>query len=262
MNKNPMRYITIGFCALLLVVVVLLAYGGHRGSGGIVLAEAPSDGSGVEGSSGENHLNVVEISPKTVQPAIRTLSRPASYSRAQLVETFWSGGSGQSLSQVYVSGGSTRIDTQMADGSVRHMLIRSGEDPEDGQTPGGALVGVWYDDETEWKLLRGGPAAADLAERMLSYETVLELPPEDIAAAGYQELGGTYCIYVETAADEAGYVCRYWVSVENGLLYAAERSLDGELVYRFTAGPADSEPPEAALFLLPDGSSLEDSAPS
>ena len=92
---------------------------------------------------------------------------------------------------------------------------------------------------------------------MLTYEAVLELPVGDIAAAGYQELSGTYCIYVETAADPAGYVCRYWVSVENGLLYAAERSLDGELVYRFTAGQTESEPPEAALFLLPDGSALE-----
>ena len=244
-----MSYITVGFCALLVVVVVLLAYGGRRGSGGIVLPEAPSGG-GMEDPSGENHLNVVEISPETVQPAIRTLSRPASYSRAQLVETFWSGGSGQSVSQVSVSGGSTRIDTQLADGSVRHMLIAGG-----GQD--GALAAVWYDDEREWTLLRGGSAAADQAGRMLTYEAVLELPVGDIAAAGYQEPSGTYCIYVETAADPAGYVCRYWVSVENGLLYAAERSLDGELVYRFTAGQTESEPPEAALFLLPDGSALE-----
>ena len=68
MDKRRMSYITVGFCALLVVVVVLLAYGGRRGSGGIVLPEAPSGG-GMEDPSGENHLNVVEISPETVQPA-------------------------------------------------------------------------------------------------------------------------------------------------------------------------------------------------
>ena len=47
---------------------------------------------------------------------------------------------------------------------------------------------------------------------------------------------------------------RYWVSVADGLLYAAERTWNGGLVYRFTASPLDAELPEESLFLLPDGS--------
>ena len=59
---------------------------------------------------------------------------------------------------------------------------------------------------------------------------------------------------METAPDGSGYGERYWVSVADGLLYAAERTWNGGLVYRFTASPLDAELPEESLFLLPDGS--------
>ncbi len=242
-----MTYFTIGLGILLTVFVALMAYSSHRGSGGIVLPEVQEDGNGVEGPGGESSLNVVAISPETVQAAIRTLNRPVFYSRSQTVETYWSGGRGQSVSQVYASGGQTRIDTQLADGSVRHTLV-SGES--------GA---VWYDNERVWTPLRtaGQPLASDLAGRMLTYESVLELPVEEIAAADYRELDGVYCIYTEVMPDSEGYASRYWVSVVDGLLYAAERTQNGEMVYRFTAGQLDTEMPEEELFLLPDGSALE-----
>ena len=242
-----MTYFTMGLGILLLVFVLLMAYTSRSGSGGIVLPEVQADGSGTEGPGGESQLNVVEISPQTVQAAVRTLSRPASYSRSQTVETFWSGGSGQTAAQVYVSGGRTRIDAQLADGSVRHTLLA------------GEQAGVWYDSGKDWTLLRtaGQPGAADLTGRMLTYEAVLDLPAEQISAADYRERDGGYCIYVEVAPDGEGYASRYWISVADGLLHAAERTCDGELVYRFTAGETDTEPPEENLFLLPDGSALE-----
>ena len=244
MDKKRMTYMTIGFGILLLVVVILLVYGGSRRSGGIVLPETPVEASGVGSSGDDSRLNVIAISPETVQAAIRTLSRPAFYSRTQTVETFWSGGSGQAVYQVWASGGRTRLDTQMADGTVRHTLAANGE------------AAVWYDDEDEWTLLRAGALAADRTGRMLTYEAVLELPTREIAAADYRERDSVYCIYVETTPDGDGYAGKYWVSVENGLLYAAERTCNGELVYRFSAGPLEAEPPEERLFLLPDGSAL------
>ena len=196
----------------------------------------------MEDDGSESRLNVVSITPETVRPAINTLSRPAAYSRVQTVETFWSGGSGQAVSQIHVSGGRTRLDTQLPDGSVRHMLVVGG------------AAGVWYDDETEWKLLRSRQLSADLAARTLTYETVRDLPVERIAQADYRSLEGVYCIYVETAPDSQGYVDRFWVSVDTCLLHAAERLQNGALVYRFTATAPDAAAPDEALFLLPDGS--------
>ena len=249
MDKKRSVYLAVGFGALLVVVMLLMAWGGRRQSQGIILPESQGDSAGMDGENGESRLNTIIITPETVRPAISTLFRPVSYSRSQTVETFWSGGSGQSLSQIHVSGGRTRLDTQLADGGVRHMLLELGED-------GGTLAGVWYDDETDWRMLYAPFLTADLAGRMLTYETVQDLPVETIAMADYREKDGSRCIYVETVEDGAGYVDRYWVSVDTGLLNEAERLWNGELVYRFTAGTPEITPQEEDLFLLPDGRSL------
>ena len=235
-----MTYFTMGFGLLLLVVVLLLlAWGGRRAPGGIVLPQAQGDSAGVEDGGAESRLNVVVITPETVRPAINTLSRPASYSRVQRVETFWSGGSGQSVTQIHVSGGRTRLDTQLSDGSVRHMLVVGG------------AAGVWYDDEREWAILRSRQLSADLAARTLTYETVRDLPVERIVQADYRSLEGVYCIYVETAPDGQGYVERYWVSVDTCLLHAAERLQNGALVYRASLKKGGRPMPTQTFFNLP-----------
>ncbi len=252
MDKKRMNYVTMGFGVLLLVVMVLLAWGGRRQSGQIVLPESQTDGAGMGEDSQNSRLNTVSITPETVGAAISTLSRPASYSREQVVETFWSGGSGQSAARVYVSGSRTRLDLTMPDGSVRHTLVESAED----QT----VAGVWYDDEPAWTRLQTEVLAADRMGRMLTYETVRDLPAPSIAEADYREAYDTSCIYVETRPDGVGYTDRYWVSVANGLLIAAERLWDGALVYRFSAGEPDVSPQEESLFLLPDGSALAEGA--
>lgn len=245
MDKKRSIYIAAGFGALLVAVMLLLAWGGRRQSGSIVLPEVPGDSPVVDSGNGESRLNTVTLTPGTVRLAISVLSRPAFYARSQTVETFWSGGSGQSVSQIYVSGSRTRLDTQLPDGSVRHMLLETEE--------GMSLAGVWYDDESSWRLLRSPLLSADAAGRTPTYETVRDLPVESIAAADYRVQDGLNCVYVETAEDEAGYVDRYWVSVDSGLLHMAERLWDGGVVYRFTAGAPELGAPEESLFLLPDG---------
>ena len=250
MDKKRITYMAIGFTALL-AVVLLLTWGGHRKSGRIVLPESQADASGTDSEELGSQLNAVVIDPETVHYAVSVLSRPAAYSRSQTVETFWSGGSGTAVSQVYVSGQRTRLDTTLPDGGMRHMLV----DTASAQT----LSGVWYDDEAVWTRLASQTLTADQAGRMLTYETVRDLPPESIALADYREDYGENCIYVETLAGEDGYQDRYWVSVDSGLLIAAERLCEGALVYRFTTGNLDISPQEESLFLLPDGSLLADS---
>lgn len=246
MDKKRMTYVTMGFGVLLMVVLVLLVWGGRRQSGQIVLPEIQSDGAGV-GEDSRDSLNTVSISPETVGAAVSvlSLSRPTAYSREQVVETFWSGGSGKSVTQVYVSGDSTRLDTVLPDGGMRHTLVKAGEPP---------AAGVWYDEETDW--VRLADLSADQAGRMPTYETVRDLPAEDIALADYREAYGGWCVYVETRDAGDGYQDRYWVSVDSGLLAAAERLWKDEVIYRFSAGEPSVSPQEEALFLLPDGGTL------
>lgn len=252
MDKKRITYmtmgLTIGFGVLLVLFMLLLAWSGHRRSGGIVLPESQSGVAGIGDEGQDRWLNAVSITPETVRSAIGALSRPTAYSRSQLVETFWSGGGGQSASRIHVSGARTRLDTALPDGGTRHMLVET----VSGQT----LAGVWYDDETDWIKLRSQDLTADQAGRMLTYEAVRDLPPESIALADYRKAYGENCIYVETKPDEAGYLDRYWVSVDSGLLIGAERLWGENVVYRFSATELVISPQEDSLFLLPDGGAL------
>ena len=244
MGKRRMLYFIAGFGALILAVIVLLAQGGTRRSGEIVLAQPAAD-SASESAAGEQSgsLRSVKLTPETVQLAINTLSRPVAYRRSQTVETFWSGGKGESVSTVSVSGSRTRVDTTDP-GGVRHMLVQGG------------TAAVWYDEEETWTVLRSAEFNADIAARMPTYERVLSLPVAEIREADYRDRDGAGCIYVATAETAGGYADQYWVSVSTGLLVAAERTWNGDLVYRFTASDLDADPPDDSLFLLPDGSVL------
>lgn len=245
MGKRRMLYFAAGFSALILAVVLLLVRGSARRSGEIVLAQPMTDGTASGGVNGQDDsLRSVRLTPETVQLAVNTLSRPVTYSRTQTVETFWSGGKGESVSHVAVSGARTRVDTTTPDG-IRHMLVQGG------------AAAVWYDEEETWTVLRSEDFTADTAARMPTYETVLSLPVTEILRADYQDREGVGCIYVATAETENGYADQYWVSVSTGLLVAAERTWNDELVYRFTASAIAPDPPEDSLFLLPDGSALE-----
>ncbi len=244
LDKRKQILFNVGFGVVLLIFVLLLARGNLRESGGIVLPEMPADGGGIVDGDADSGMNVIAVTPDTVQTAVDTLSRPATYQRQQTVELFWSGGSGKTVSQVAVSGDYTRVDYTLADSTAVHMLVVAG------------TAALWYDAETEWARLTDQEFSADIAQRMLTYEAVLDLAVEDIAEADYRERDGVFCIYLATRENADGYAERYWVSVASGLLLAAERTEGGELVYRFTASEPTAEQPDASLFLLPDGSTL------
>ncbi|MFR4559848.1 MAG: hypothetical protein ACLT5P_00590 [Flavonifractor plautii] len=115
-----------------------------------------------------------------------------------------------------------------------------------------------------WRRPHGpsGPAdghSADLeGQRIPTYEDVLEMEQDAIAAAGYEEKGGLACIYVETGEDALGYVEKYWVSVDSGLLVCAEQWKGEELTYRMTSYAVSTDRTLFGLteFALPDGTVL------
>ena len=187
-------------------------------------------------------LNILSITPATVQAAVSTLSRPASYQRTQTITLYWNGGESTTTAQVFVHSGITRIDATLKDGTICHTLL-SGE-----------TSCVWYDDETEWTTMRTQQLSADALQRMPTYESVLELDATQIVQAEYCLHNGVYCIYIQTAPNLDGYAERYWISTQSGLLYAAERTMDGNVIYRFSATEPGIDPPDESLFLLPDGS--------
>ena len=78
-----------------------------------------------------------------------------------------------------------------------------------------------------------------------------------VSAAGYEEREGTPCVYIEYRGGALdGYRQRYWVSVDTGLLTAAEILSGDDLVYRMSAQILQTPCPSGAGFTLPDGTVL------
>lgn len=199
----------------------------------------------VGAESGQPVGVVVEVTPQTVQSLIASLERYESYRRTVAVEYFDQGQSlGTVTAQVWADGGWVRSDATLSSGAVEHSIAGDG------------MLWLWYETGTK---VYSGPAAekaADLSQRLPTYEDVLALDKSDLTAAGYEERNGQPCVYVEAKTSSTN-TERYWVSVSSGLLVAAETEKNGQLVYSMSAqdvvSPLDRT---EGIFTLPDGASL------
>lgn len=212
-----------------------------------VILPSPSAGSADISGPGNQEQNYqrVEVTTQTVTGVIATLARPASYYRELTVETFWTGGSSAAQVQVWTDEGWSHSIQTLPSGVVRHDL--TGED----------TLYYWYDGDERYVTAPADERSSDLAQHIPTYETVLELEPGEITAAGYELRGDLPCILVEVRPSGSGLLQRFWVSVNNGLLVSAESEQDGELVYRMTAyTPVQSPCPAGASFALPNGETL------
>lgn len=225
---------------LILIVVVLMGVNALRRSTNIILPpELGENGETDAGSAGA--LSTIEVTPETVQKAVATMVRTDKYVRTVTVERLWSGGSDTEKSTVYADGDFIRIDTESTRGDVRHVLSD------------GATSYIWYGTSSAYFAGSSGDISGDEEQSIPTYETVLALDTADIAAADYRQLDSEICIYVETGENELGIAERYWISLESGLLIAAEKLQAGETVYRMMALSVSETLPATEHFTLPDG---------
>ncbi|WP_417045095.1 hypothetical protein [Dysosmobacter sp.] len=245
MDKRRMNHITAGFIVVMALVIAVMFGNNLRRPPHVVLPDPSDTGDQTEEEgAGSGSLALVEVTPETVQTAIATLDRPAQYRRSITIEQFWDGGSGTYEVNVLAYGRWTRTDRTMPDGRARHTITN------------GETTYIWYDGDREAFSAPAAGISADNEQTIPTYEDVLELPVEAIAQADYRVISEVNCIYVETGELAGGIVLRYWVSVETGLLVAAERMVDGETVYRMGALTVDLSVPTAADLTLPDGTVL------
>jgi len=243
-EKWKPNWITWTFAALAVLVVVIMLVNTLRRPEELVLPDSTPPPDQTDGVSGANsNLTVVEVEPETVQAAIATLARPENYRRTVTVEQFWSGGSGSYEIAVAVRGPWTRADRTMPDGRVRHSIT------------GPDTVHIWYNNEAEVYSASAGGISADSEQTIPTYEDILLLDPAGITAADYRSISGVSCIYTE--AETEAYTLRYWVSVESGLLVAAEKLSGGEILYRMASLTVDQTEPADSEFTLPDGTVLQ-----
>lgn len=246
MRKQKLTPIGAACAALVLLVVFFLVRGMlHRPASIVLPQEANSSGQN-DAALNDGSTERVAVRPDTVQSVIGTLERPAQYTRSITIERYYDGGSGVDRSTVSVDGAWMRVDTERSGGELSHTIMN------------GDTIWLWYGSGKRY-YQSAAPFSADEEQSIPTYEDILHMDAVRIAQADYRLLDAEDCIFVETAADESGYIERYWVSVSDGLLCASEK-LNGEtVVYRMAGMTVETGTVSADAFTLPDGTVLRES---
>lgn len=158
---------------------------------------------------------------------------------------------GNVYAQVWVDSDWTRVELNRAfqPMGTQYTIVHFDRDS------GTGTLYRWYGNSSEVKTWAVDADGSDLAQHIPTYEDVLTLDQERIVDAGFVEWNSLPCIYVETSVDELGYLERYWISVDNGLLAGAETVKGTQTVLRMsTSGTTLLQ--QKADFTLPDGTVL------
>ena len=193
----------------------------------------------------ENYLPVT-VTPATVQSVIASLSRPESYHAALTVSLYWDGGSSADQVEIWADGGYVRTAVS-GGGTTQYRLVGDGK------------LRLWYAGDQTWQETDAHDATADLAQRIPTYEDVLDLDTQQITAANYEEKNGKDCIFIEVEGVQ-GVVDRYWIATDTGLLCAAETYEGDQKVYEMTENQFQAPLEAGTVFSLPDGTVLHESS--
>lgn len=260
MNDNKMTFVAIG--GALLVVVVVMASLFIAGSGGdtpaVLLPQGgdpgtvSSDPAG-QGAEQENDYPLVEVTAGNVKTVIeKTLSRPDSYYSRVEVRMYWRGGSSLTEAEIWRDGARSRIVLGRGDDDAKSIII-SGED-----------IHIWYEGDTGYYSAKTYDlgSLAGLADDYLmipTYEDILDIDDADIISAEYAEhddYGGVGCIAVRAVQAALGYEIYYWISLDSGLLIAADAYEGNELAYSMRQTQYETISPDTESFILSDGTEV------
>ena len=199
-----------------------------------------------QGTQSSETFLPVTVTPETVQNVIASLSRPDSYRRTLTVRLYWEGGESADQVEIWADGDYVRTAVTTV-GQTQYRLVGDGK------------LRLWYTGDQTWQETEARDDSADLAQRIPTYEDVLDLPADRITAAGYEEKNGTYCIYAAVATEEGGQT-RYWIDTKSGLLCGAETYEDKRKVYEMVQGQFAAPLEAGTVFSLPDGTVLHESS--
>jgi hypothetical protein len=237
--------------AVLITAAALLAFF-YMGLGNktppVTFPEATNSGNTGQTEPGEgsgSELTFAEVTPETVQAAIKTLKRPDSYSRSINIESYWDGGGVKYEVNTWLKNSETRLTIKTDNwDEAKNVLLKN------------TYMYIWYGDNTKdyYRTKRSGVLAdntlSDALQMIPTYEDVLELDTSDILEAAYVQQPGGWRIMVAAEDSDLGYSDIYYVSIDTGLLEAAE-TYDGDtLIFRMSAGEAELSTPDDSFFRL------------
>lgn len=192
----------------------------------------------------ESNLQRIELSQTTVQAVIAQLQTNNSYYRNFTTTVYWSEfpeDSYDTVLEVWSVGHLTQVKKTLPS-AVRYDILYDG------------TLYSWYEgDQNYWTQT---PQIGDLYQMIPNYQSITDLPQEDILRAGYEYRNGIPCIYVEASSPPLYHLQCFWIQAETGLLLAVESYDNGQLVYTMD-GFSPISPYESSLFYLPDGTTLQ-----
>lgn len=244
LRLTPQRTAWIVFlCAVLLAVVAAAVLPGN--GTGIVLPQGSAAGQAVVTEDTQYHLTNADITKENVQQVIASLERPDAYSASVTNTLYWDGAWNQIHAVQYVRDGVYLTEYDDASGNAERFEAVKGD-----------AYYAWRRGGTVQYAGAAGSVSADASSMIPTYETVIEEDPANINEAGLRTVNGESCIYVTVSDAATGYSLTYWVSTVSGLLVQADYNRNGELARSVVVDNIQQIEPSAALFVMPNGTSL------
>ncbi len=244
MKKHTFTIIILAMLAVTAIITVLILTLDNGDTASVVLPSAPAAEQDVSVSPGseDTETDVVDVTVHNVQAVIASLEHSTDYF-AQMTSTLTaSNGKRESLISMWVRGDMTR--TIITGTEIVKNILTDGSE-----------YWIWYsDDDSAIFYGVANDRSAALAEALgglPDYNSVLELDPESITAAGYEQFGGDFCIRV-SVSEEDGAQSEYYISADNGLLAGYTRYEDGQEVFSLVNEFTEPCTNDASIFRLPN----------
>lgn len=236
--------------ASLLLITLFVTQNSPKSQESIVLPAAPVDSPGdfaqnddLFTSSGDDFIIVTNENVATV---LRTLSRPMAYHQSYTVSVGAEEGRHTKTVELWING------------SLMHAEVTDGEQTQSVVTDGNSLY-LWYEESDQYITLNlpKGMTAEDVLG-VPNFDAYLDIDQSSISESDYllTEEHQIPCIYV-CVQETDDVLARYWVNLENGLLYQADVTEKGKPLYSILQTGFDllaiEDESFSNRFILPDG---------
>lgn len=177
------------------------------------------------------------VDAENVQRVIASLSRADSYTATVTSRLYYGETSGVRVCRQSVKNGAYRVDTLTASGAVDYTELLYG-----------GVCYAWRSGADSYYQGTQGDFTTDQGAMLPTYETVIDLPAEQVTGGALIEENGEQLLTVDIRDGDS--VGVYKVSVSTGLLRAASFSEGGKMT-RSVEVTVSAEKPADAMFVLP-----------
>ena len=234
--KSPSTYTIAALLVLAIVVFLVLFQSGSTTPPDISLPEPINDSLR---SVDDTSLNIIgDVTKETVQAVISTLSRAESYYRKMASTLYSSSGELVSDIEVWCQGEKMRIISATED-EVRNILMDD------------TNLYIWYNGDNSLYKSKLDSSSPDEFLGIVSYESIINLEPENIISAEHIEFQDESCIFVEYITGSQSYTYKAYISIATGLLMGDETWDGDSLIYSMVSELPDISTPPNSVFELP-----------